>query len=436
MDSSNNEINDSIPSRIDFVNNVFKNKLVPLIDTQLKNNNVCDNIKFLSNIPTYDMNKIFNKLDCKLTYTNNTKTNIYFKGIINNDRKVNLKISLRKKSECRDFIQSENTDISISSLLKKLVIEKQTPHIALPISAFYVNIDPIINLDYNYHNSGKYIEFINEYNTNNYCDTCLVFINEYSNRGTLLSFIKTNFRNLRIEHWTTIFFQIISVLAVIQSKYSTFRHNNFTPQTIMVHKHTNKFGNFKYKVCHDSYLVYNIGYKIKIYDFDNAHISYNSNFAINRYCDLRYFFCSLISRDCCPEILTNPNVPIQIKDFINRIIPEKCRNLHNNNDDEFLIPNDILNNDPLFEDFRNLYLEEVYINIYKLINKTKNNYNIYHHVSSDIYRILFKRKHELKQILNIYWCLKNINDPNLWLPNDVFMEILQFVFIKIIEKIP
>jgi hypothetical protein len=45
----------------------------------------------------------------------------------------------------------------------------------------------------------------------------------------------------------------------------------------------------------------------------------------NRYYDVHYFFCTLVYKGFLPELMTEPNVPKEVKDFINYIIPEKYR---------------------------------------------------------------------------------------------------------------
>ena len=102
-----------------------------------------------------------------------------------------------------------------------------------------------------------------------------------------------------------IFFQILSVLAVIQNKYPGFRHNdmkanNILVQLIPVSKKKNKF---MYKINKQNYIVPNIGFQLKLWDFDFACIpdlidnskvsaewttAININPEQNRYYDIHY----------------------------------------------------------------------------------------------------------------------------------------------------
>jgi len=120
------------------------------------------------------------------------------------------------------------------------------------------------------------------------------------------------------------------------------------------------------------YNVPSIGYTIYLIDWDFAQIpnivdniklhqewtrKLNITSVQNRYYDIHYFFCSLICKGFLPEIMTDPIVPIEIKNFIDYVLPldyrpqsksgyvsDKCRLMV---DTEYLLPIDILKH-PLF----------------------------------------------------------------------------------------
>ena len=110
-----------------------------------------------------------------------------------------------------------------------------------------------------------------------------------------------------------------------------------------------------------------IGYCIYLWDFDFACVpgivenskvyqdwtkKINITSKKNRYYDIHYFFCTLIFKGFLPELMTDENVPIQVKNFINWIIPEEYRPGHSSGkvnkrcrllvDDEVFKPIDIL----------------------------------------------------------------------------------------------
>ena len=45
-----------------------------------------------------------------------------------------------------------------------------------------------------------------------------------------------NFTKLTVKEWRVMFFQILSVLAIIQTKYPTFRHNDLKANNILIQK--------------------------------------------------------------------------------------------------------------------------------------------------------------------------------------------------------
>ena len=83
-------------------------------------------------------------------------------------------------------------------------------------------------------------------------------------------FLKKNYKKLQLIHWQCIFFQIISTLAVIQSKFPSFRHNDLKANNILVTKINRNVQKYWYKVAGDDYDIPNIGYQIKLWDFDFA----------------------------------------------------------------------------------------------------------------------------------------------------------------------
>ena len=171
-------------------------------------------------------------------------------------------------------------------------------------------------------------------------------------------------------HWRCIFFQIISTLAIIQTKYPTFRHNDFKANNILISKvdACNKL--LIYKVSNKEYILPAIGYNTYLWDFDFACIpgivdnskvyqewtnKINIKPIKNRYYDIHYFFCTLIYKGFLPELIEDPIVPEEVKKFIEWIVPAEYRPGHPSNkvnkrcrlqvDDELYKPIDILDNE-------------------------------------------------------------------------------------------
>ncbi len=214
-----------------------------------------------------------------------------------------------KYGSMHNVSRPENAELMMIRLLSYFIVRKQTPHIVLPIGAYNTNIKPFINLDKTKvidKENDKYRNFKEKYNNKEYYDYVSILISEWANKGDLLDFIRKNYREFSEKTWKVLFFQIISVLAVIQSKFPTFRHNDLKANNILVHKTKRKRkSKYIYTVNKCKYCVPNIRYQIKLWDFDfacipgivdNAKVSAKWTDVINvrpeqnRYYDLHYFF--------------------------------------------------------------------------------------------------------------------------------------------------
>lgn len=426
---------DTIPFRLDFIKDILKdNDLDPIInfdnletesfvhpngyscikeDGSLISGNESSNddssshdIRLVLNKKKHDFYKIINEIGGKLRYIKSGTTGHTFKGIVTTDSGININYAVKvvaypkreKYGDLNDIRRPENAELMMIRLLSYFVVKKQTPHIVLPIGTFYTNILPFVNLiDENIVDKGnkRYNDFVAKYKKGEYYDNVSILISEWANRGDLLEFIKKNYKEFTGLHWKVIFFQIISVLSVIQSKFPSFRHNDLKANNILVHKIGQRGTIFSYTVCKKKYFVPNIGYQIKLWDFDFACIpgivdnsKVNANWTDdinvkpvqNRYYDLHYFFNTLIKKGFFPELLQDDAIPKEIKNFVNRIVPNKYQSGNLISDrgriltnEEYMIPNDILLTDPFFEEFRNYkpkknQMSNDKFNIEKLLN--------------------------------------------------------------------
>jgi len=333
----------------------------------------------------FDFYEVINDTGGKLKYIKSGSTGHTFKGTVSNNDSTSKNYAVKVVAypikehygDMNDTRRPENAELMMIRLLSYFVVKKQTPHIVLPIGTFYTKITPFINLiegEYVDKENKRYQEFIDRYAKNEYYDTVSILISEWANKGDFLEFIKKNYKEFTLMHWKVFFFQIISALAVIQSKFNGFRHNDLKANNILVHKIGYACKKFSYTVCKQKYKVPNIGYIIKLWDFDfacipgiieNAKVSakwtdeINVKPVQNRYYDIHYFFNTVIKRGFFPELLEDPSIPVEIKDFVNRIVPKQFqegkyvtkrgRILINK---EYTIPEEILRTDPLFEEFK------------------------------------------------------------------------------------
>lgn len=391
----------TIPFRIDFIKELLKNKkLQPMInfeDTATENfihskkkdidsdDKISYDTQIILNKKVYDFNQLISQIGGKLLYIKSGTTGHAFKGIITDESGEVYNYGVKvvayqlgeKYGNIHDVRRPENAELMIIKLLSYFVVKKQTPHIILPIGTFDTNIETFVSLikdDYVDKDNKKYQEFVDKYKKGEYHKYVSVLICEWANRGDLLDFIRKNYKKFKPMHWKVLFFQIISVLAVIQSKFPNFRHNDLKANNILVHKINRKPAKFSYTVVKCVYEVPNIGYQIKLWDFDfasiggtveNAKVNAKWTKAINvssnknRYYDIHYFFNTLIKKGFFPQFMTEDIIPKDAKEFVNRVVPKKYQsgeNIHKRGriltDEEYLTPDEILKTDKYFEEFR------------------------------------------------------------------------------------
>lgn len=392
-----NNQRDSIPFRIDFIKNLLNGKkLEPLIefDENCETDNFINpkngsmdelyDTRCVLNKKIYNFNKVIGEIGGSLKYIKSGTTGHTFRGsILESNDMINFAVKVvayskkEKYGNQYDITRPENAELLIIRLLSYFVIKKQTPHIVLPMGTFDTPIKTFVNLiekEIVEQDNRKYNEFIEKYNNNEYYDNVSILISEWANRGDLIDFIRKNYKRFELLHWKVFFFQLLSTLAVIHSKYPDFRHNDLKANNILVHKISQTDHNFSYIVKKYKYIVPNIGYQIKIWDFDFACIDgqienskVNSEWAKNinisktrnRYYDTHYFFNTLIRKGFFPQFMIDTKINQEVKDFVNRVVPLKYqsgRSVHKRGrilvNDEYTTPDRIIKTDPFFEEFR------------------------------------------------------------------------------------
>jgi hypothetical protein len=283
-----------------------------------------------------------------------------------------------KYGSINDTRRPENAELMMIKLLSYFIVNRQTPHLVIPFGTFNTSIDNFLNCvkkDKIEDKNERYKEFIERYESGEFSSNVSILISEWANKGDLLDFFRNNYKMFTPKHWKVILFQILSVLAIIQSKYPSFRHNDMKANNILVHKIEKIKEYHKYVVVRTAYRVPNIGYHVKLWDFDFASIPgivdnikveskwtkrINVTPEQNRYYDVHYFFNTLIRKGFFPQILTDNIVPTEVKEFIGRVVPQKYRNdskyVHEKGriliNTEHTTPDYLLKNDPYFEEYR------------------------------------------------------------------------------------
>jgi hypothetical protein len=381
-----------IPYRIEVIEDMTNSKIIDSM-VDFKNDSSTSDVKtqvedIRELLPKkyLDFNKAIKDLGGKLLYIKSGSTGHTFKGVYpppNNENKSNYAVKIvayPRKENYGDMFnvkRPENAELMMIRLLSTFVRKKQTPHIILPITTFNTSIKPFITLPKdNIVNNKKFDQFVKKYKKGEYYENVSVLISEWANSGDLLDYIKKHYQTFQTKHWRGIFFQLLSVLAIIQNKYPSFRHNDLKANNLLVHKiPTSKTNNkFKYKINGQIYIVPSIGFQLKLWDFDFACIpgivdnskvdaEWTSKINIdpvqNRYYDVHYFFNTLTKRGFFPEFWEEDKVPQKVRDFVKRVVPnkyasgkhvsERGRILIN---EEYLTPDEILKKDPFFNIMR------------------------------------------------------------------------------------
>jgi len=392
---SNKIIKDNIPYRLESIKKILGgNELEPLInfddniDTEKYIGKSMDDndsgesydTRIVLKKKVHDFTNIISQTGGKLTYIKSGTTGHTFKGVTK-DYEYAVKVVAYSKKEklgnINDIRRPENAEILMIKVLSYFIVKRVTPHIALPIGTFNTSIKTFVNLIEKKsvpEGVEKYKEFVEKYKNGEYHDNVSILISEWANKGDLLDFIRNNYKKFEPKHWKAIFFQILSVLAVIQSKYPSFRHNDLKANNILVTKISRTTQTIKYKVQYTNYRVPNIGYQIKLWDFDFACIpGIVDNYKVcqewtrainvipdqNRYYDMHYFFNTLIRKPFFPQFMEEDIIPQEAKDFVNRIVPLKYqtgKNVHKRgrilSTEEYLTPDEVLKNDIYFEEYR------------------------------------------------------------------------------------
>ena len=247
-----------------------------------------------------------------------------------------------------------NNDSLFSYLLSQLVLYKKTRHILLPIINFDIKYDVIKSLI----KTTPVFQLFNEKI-------------EYGEVKDLISvrvreqFFKSVFLKEYLENnecvYKELLFQVIHTLAVIQSEFTGFRHNNLTVNNILIYIKKDKNDN-NYEFKSSNWLITNSQFDVKICNFEKS--SYPKYYGIqnqrdtdvpfiienNQYFDLHTFFNSLIS------LLKIDTFDLDTKKFLDKYIPPNLREVKDNvfyltKNISIATPNELLN-DPYFKEYK------------------------------------------------------------------------------------
>lgn len=347
--------------------------------------------RYILNKKKVDMRKFVTELGIKLEYIKSGTTGHTFKGEIVKDDKVLYTFALKaapyskhkQYGQVTNITRPENAEIKMLRTLSYFIINKQTPHLIIPIQTFdtdtkfFVLLEKLGTIK---KDLARYKEFVAEFekgDKSRLSETASILISEWANRGDFMEFIRQRYKGkgFTTKIWKAFFFQILSVLAVIQNRYPAFRHNDLKANNILVNKlpDSSRKRWCHYQICGKHYFIPETGYQMKLWDFDFACIpgivdnikvtekwtnEKNINMKQNRYYDIHYFFNSLLKY--APAIWKDTeHIEPEVTQFINRVVPIKYREGSRVNDsgrlmtnDEYTTPIILLENDEFFEEYR------------------------------------------------------------------------------------
>ena len=332
----------------------------------------------------------------EIDYYNINKTNVLngrFKMLLYKDNTillkrysdlfpVNMKISFYKNRDTINSLKNSiNNESLFSYLLSYLVISKKTKHILLPLMNIDVNLVDIENIIDNITLSTIKNNILNG-EIINIC--CLQLKEHFFRTQNLKDYILENKCNYKL-----LIFQVLHTLAVIQSNYNGFTHNNLKLDNILLYLKKDSNTYIEYEGFKDNkYYIPDTLFDIKITNFDNSTLpNYYGNTKNNAYYDIYTFLNDLINNTKC-DVETN--------DFLNRIIPKNIRN--KKNVDNIINPIDLLE-DKYFDEYKhktdkistNIFTNHKYYTSLNILNTN---------IDSDNNSILGKQ-YKLKSNINI-----------------------------------
>ena len=360
---NNNPLNKT-PDRIEFIRLLLENTQLSAMfemDTVVTKDHY-KNVKDVTEI--FDKkNVVFRDAMCSLgnylVYIKSGTTGHTFKGMSipdpsRPDMELNyaVKIVAYPKEDYYGNVNAlnrpENAELMMLKILSYFVVKRHTPHIVLPITTFNSKIQTFVALSKtNLVKSTKYDKFIKQYEKGAFYDDVSVLISEWANGGDLLEYLGEFFSTLTVKEWRVIFFQVISTIAIIQSKYPSFRHNDLKLNNILIQNINvgGRDGTFVYTVNEQTYYVPNTGKRCKIWDFDFACIpgivenskvdatwtdGINVKSEAHQYYDIHYFFNTMVSPGFISDFFGRdgngtPLVPDEVTEFVKRVVPNKLR---------------------------------------------------------------------------------------------------------------
>ena len=254
-----------------------------------------------------------------------------------------------KYGSITDPARPENAELMMLKVLSYFVTKRHTPHIILPIATFNTKIQTFVELEkQGLVQSKRFSEFIKLYHEDEFHEDVSVILEEWADGGDLLQYLRANYTTLTVKEWRVILFQVISSVAVVQSRFPTWRHNDLKANNIILQilETTDDDTTFVNIIDSTSFYIPNIGIRCKLCDFDFscipgivenkkvnapwAGLKLNVKAEEHRYYDIHYFLNTMVCESFLPNFFGhdstgNPLIPDEVTEFITRVIPSQLR---------------------------------------------------------------------------------------------------------------
>ena len=292
----------------------------------------------------FDCSIVFDK--CSLKFIEYSNKRFHFKRASDSTYPCTVSIGkYENEQNINDLSSNELMNIGTMYILSELVISDKIKNILLPIMFF--------DLDMNDLNENMISVLKEKFNESDKL-YCLV-TEHYFKMDTLRSFINNN-KNITLEQWKSICFQILFTLYKITERLPEFRHNMLNIDSIKIYKKKEGYLKENYILKKENYEILTAGLEIKFSDFDKSYIkgyhdNKNNGSAIvaddenienfgddNPYQDVYHFFNNLNNYLTKIEYA----IPQEFKNFINQIISKQK---------DIILPINIIINDTFFKNF-------------------------------------------------------------------------------------
>ena len=168
---------------------------------------------------------------------------------------------------------SVNTEDQVQAILTNLVFNKVTPHVCLLYGT------TVLDTPKNKCMIQTYIDKYKRKYKDEFVDMAKVIMTEWADQGDLSEFIQEHKHEWTVETWRVLLFQMLAMVALIQEKIPSFRHNDLSLSNILVQQTYSPAPSpaaatsyYKYRINNTDYWVPDIGFRVLMADFDYASI--------------------------------------------------------------------------------------------------------------------------------------------------------------------